>query len=200
LDLRLKKLYLSLCELWKKASTDASRFAPFSFSRTKIPNATLVHNWAYASLIFATMLDEFPQMKIAIESASTNSSLSRGIALAFTTYQTSNQNQSLNDEDLSKIANEDHDSFYSALGRRLVVFQNTKSDALGNALLAQSLHFGPDLADAAVLSIVAGAEFHFDITLMKHLSSYENKIGSESRMLQLTLLPLVELIKRKCHE
>jgi len=182
-----------IVELWRRAIDRPSVFAPFSLPAATVPNPTIVHNWAFASLIFAGSLDRSGEVNAALSAAMAQPALRDPIVLAQATRSTAKVSDVSIDPE--GIRTESREGFYSALGRRLFILQRmaaTESERkLCGALLYQCLRQGPRALDAAV--ILAAARLSLQVSEMEK-SDYLKRMGSD-RDLRLALIPLLDLIE-----
>lgn len=190
-DLRLSALFILLSNVWIKAKDKPSVFAAFSFTKEKKSDSVAVHNWAFASLIFAESLQKLDEMMALINDAADNPELKDAISLALATRLAAGDDMSLN---IPKIANEDRNSFYSALGRRLAALHRMKNSRLAEALLKQCLRLGPRSVDAAAFASAISLDIKIDNELSTEISDYIHRIGDD-RDSRLTLLPLLNMLK-----
>ena len=152
---RLVQFLPLLKSVWKQSEKMPSAFGSFSIPQSTKPNTIIVHNWAFASLAFASSLDDRPGMLVVLEEAAKVSSLQDGIALARASRLAAGDKEPL---DADNIRSEKREAFYRALGSRLVVLQSVEAGLRGNlvqALLDQCLKLGPRGMDAAVFLLAA---------------------------------------------
>jgi hypothetical protein len=187
----LTQLSPLVANLWIHAKDRPRLLAQFSLPPATVPNPVIVHNWAFASMVFAESLEEDNQIFAALEGALAEPMLQNSIALARATRSTGESSIAVDPEEIRK---ESRDIFYSALGRRLVVLQRLDGErgrATCDALLEQCFRHGPRDLDAAVFLSAA----RFDICasiLQTDLSDYVKRMGN-NRDLRLALLPLLEM-------
>lgn len=182
-----------IVELWRRAIDRPAVFSPFSLPAATVPNPTIVHNWAFASLMFAGSLDRSGEVNAALSAAMAQPALRDPIVLAHATRSTAKDgNVSIDPEG---IRMESREGFYSALGRRLFVLQrmagNEFERQLCGALLYQCLRQGPRALDAAV--ILAAGRLSLQVSGVEK-SDYVKRMGSD-RGLRLALIPLLDLIE-----
>jgi len=155
----LSPLIPLVANLWIQAKDRPLLFAPFSLPPATVPNPVIVHNWAYASLIFAESLEQGDNILGALTTAMTQPMLKNSIALARATRSVADKSIKIDPEEIQK---EDRDTFYSVLGRRLVVLQRLDDEhgrEVCRALIDQCFRLGPRELDAAVFLSAA----RFDI-------------------------------------
>jgi hypothetical protein len=181
-----------IVELWRQAVDRPAGFAPFSLPAATIPNPTIVHNWAFASLMFAASLGRSEEVNAALSAAMAQPALRYPIVLAQATRSTAKDNNISIDPE--GIRMESREGFYSALGRRLFVLQRMAGDEferqLCGALLHQCVRQGPRVLDAAV--ILAAGRLNLQVSEIEK-SDYVKRMGSD-RGLRLALIPLLDLI------
>jgi hypothetical protein len=168
-----------------------SLFAPFSLPPTTVPDPVIVHNWAFASIVFAESVQRGSQILAALADAMNQPMLQRSIALARATRSVAEKSIEIDPEE---IRNENRDTFYSALGRRLVVLQRLDGERgrdLCSALLDQCLRQGPRYLDAAVLLSATRLGMSASIVQTDY-SDYVKRMGN-NRDLRLALIPLLEM-------
>ena len=99
--------------------------------------------------------------------------------------------------DPGAIRSENRDTFYSALGRRLVFLQkldDQRGREICSALLDQCIRFGPRSIDAAVLFAAAGFDIAGGIS-DSDWSNYLKRLQERDRELRLSLTPIVEMLR-----
>jgi hypothetical protein len=188
----LTPLISLVANLWIQAKGRPSLFAPFSLPPATVPNPVIVHNWAFASIVFAESMRQGDQILAALSDAMTQPMLQSSIALARATRSVAETSV---EADPGEIRKENRDTFYSALGRRLVVLQRLDDEhgrEVCRALLDQCFRQGPRDLDAAVLLSAARLGMGASIAQTDH-SDYVKRMGN-SRDLRLALIPLLEMI------
>jgi hypothetical protein len=180
-----------VANLWIQAKVRPLLFAPFSLPPATVPNPVIIHNWAFASIVFAESLQQGEQILAALTDATSNPVLQNSIALARATRSVANENLKV---DSGEIHKENRETFYSALGRRLVVLQRLDDERgreMCSALLDQCFRQGPRDLDAAVFLSAARLGIGGSILQADH-SDYVKRMGN-NRDLRLALLPLLEM-------
>lgn len=183
------KLVISL---WSQAKDQPLLFAPFSLPPATIPSSIIVHNWAYASILFAESLQQGSQLLTALDAARTQSVLADPIALARATRSVAGSEPTVNP---AEIRTENRDTFYSILGRRLVVLQsvdNEQGRQICKALLDQCFRQGPRDLDAAVLLSASRLNLSTYVTQTDR-SDYVKRVEN-ARDLRMTLVPILEML------
>lgn len=183
---------------WKRSESDPALFVSFAIPPSTKPDQTIVHNWALASIIFAEAQGERRDMLDTLGNVAQRGILKDGIELAKATLQASQLGSKLEKPDLEMLGLEARDTFYRALGARLVymqggISQSEKRDLL-QTLLDQCLKLGPRGIDAAVFVLA-----YDDGTLIMSAEDYEDyeKRLEQNRDLRVTLIPtLINLNNR----
>ena len=132
-------------------------------------------------------------MKEALSAAMAQPMLADPIALARATRSAAGGV----DVDTAAIRLENRDTFYSALGQRLVVLQKVEGDRareICNALLNRCLCLGPRAIDAAVFLSAArlGIAEYVPHTIR---SDYAKRLQEQNRELRLSLTPILEMLE-----
>jgi len=182
-----------VANLWIRAKERPDLFANFSLPPATVPNPVIVHNWAFASMVFAESLGEDDQILAALTNAMTQPMLQNSIALARATRSVADKSIEIDPEEIRK---ENRETFYSALGRRLVVLQRLDEERgreVCSALLDQCFCLGPQDLDAAVILSAARLNFAASLVQEEHHSDYVKRMG-KNRVLRLALIPLLEMI------
>lgn len=189
----LQPLVPLVINLWAVAKNQPLVFAPFSFPPAVKPDSVIIHNWAFASAQFAKELGQVKEIQEVLTAATANPELSSGIYLARATRSAAGEDDNI---DPGSIRAENRDTFYSALGRRLVLLQRLDAK-LGievcKALLDQCLNLGPREIDAAVYLSAIRLNMSGYVTHAS-LSDYMKRLEN-SRDLRLTLAPILHIIK-----
>lgn len=177
--------------LWAWAKDRPLLFASFSLPPATVPNPVIVHNWAFASIVFGESLQQGNQILVALTNATDQPMLRNSITLARATRSVAEKSIEIDPEEIRK---ENRDTFYSALGRRLVVLQRL-DDVHGreacSALLEQCFRHGPRDLDAAVFLSAVRLDVGASIHQTDH-SDYVKRMGN-NRDLRLALIPLLEM-------
>lgn len=186
---RLESILSLIVEIWKVAAGRPMLFASFSIPPATKPNPAIIHNWAYASIYFGQSLDQRPVILAALDAAAVQPALRDPIALARATRLAAGDPE---DFDSSSIRSENRDTFYAALGQRLVllrrVMEQPRKDIV-QALLDQCLRQGPNGLDAAVFLLVAELKLG-SVTVNSEYSNYAKRLEN-SRELRLALTPML---------
>lgn len=190
-DEKLTEIADRLAETWEFAATKHMIFAPFSFPPRTKPHPVVIHNIAFASIRFAHAVGRDERMRRALDKACENELLGSQIRVARATHLSGSKHAA---EDPGDIGNEDRNTFYEALGRRLTQLQRMAPDAAKSfaaKLVDKCLQLGPHAADAAVLIAAANLGMH-DHVRAAGLRAYNARTrqNSETRML---LGPLLDL-------
>lgn len=149
----LEPLMPLICSIWNKAKSQPLIFSTFSIPAAEKPDSIVVHNWAFASMLFAASIGQETVLKPFIAEAATKPALANGIALARVTRSVA---QNLDDIDFDGIRLENRDVFYAALGRRLSILQKYDIENARDyckALIDQCFRLGPRDIDAAVFLV-----------------------------------------------
>ena len=189
----LQPLIPLIIDLWVEAIKQPLIFAPFSIPPATKPDSIIIHNWAFASFQFAESLGRENELQAAISIAAANPELSKGIALARATRSASGKDDDL---DTDSIRSENRDTFFAALGRRLVLLQKLDTEPgreLCKALIDQCLNLGPREIDSAVFLSAIRLNISEYITQVK-LSDYRKRLGN-NRDLRLALAPILHIFE-----
>ena len=135
--------------VWNAAETRPTLLAQWSLPPATKANSVLVHNWTYATLRLAMLVDEEDSILRRLR-AIEHPDLRSAIELALATGAIS-ENSRQGDGD---IATETDEAFYAGIGRRLVrvLTDEAQGRVLCAALLDQCLRRGPNGLDAGVLA------------------------------------------------
>jgi hypothetical protein len=167
-------------------------FAPFSLPPATRPNPVIVHNWAFASILFAESLQQGDRLLVALAAAATEPVLADPIALARATRSVAGDETKVAP---AEIRTENRDAFYSVLGRRLVALQKADEDngrEICKALLDQSFRQGPRYLDAAVFLSASRLNLAAYVTQTDR-SDYMKRLEND-RDLRLALGPILDMI------
>ena len=146
----LRPLVDQIVEVWSQAAKNPAIFAPFAFPRRTTPSPVIVHNWAFGSIALAKSLGEQDKVFAALDLAAKQPALGGPIALARAVRLGPGELDSL---DPASIRSDNAETFYSALGQRLVSLQYADAslrEEIIDSLLVQCLRLGPNGLDAAV--------------------------------------------------
>jgi len=191
---KLKPFLAQLTELWRSATENPLILAGFSFPPPTAVDSIIVHNWAFTSMLFAELFQKRDEMDAVLsQTAEAQPALASGIALALATQLVAEKSDNF---DGSAIRCEDRETFYSALGRRLVVLERLgaeKGSALCLVLTEQCLKLGPCEIDAAVFL----AAIRLDLTTQISKQSYAHytKRLDNMRDLRLKLMPILRVFE-----
>ena len=197
---QLEALSDGLVRLWERAANEPSLFAPFAFPPRTKPSPVLTHNCAFASMRFAhsaaatgapALAGSEARMREALAKASANPALKNAIALARATGAIGASHW-----DASEEFGEDRDSFYQAVGRRLVQLQGlprNEAKEMRQRLVEKCLELGPRAADAAVLLAAANLELHEYVRASVQAYAARVREDADNRLL---LMPIVDLFLR----
>lgn len=134
-------------------------------------------------------------MREVLNKASENPALRGSISLARATNAMGTRFAQANLDDSS---DEDRDSFYRTVGRRLTQLQrlpNDEAEGICRRLVEKCLRFGPHPADAAVLLAAASLDLH-DHARASGLRVYAARVQADADN-RLLLLPIVDLFWTK---
>lgn len=178
-----------IAAVWAHAAKNPVIFAPFAFPPPTKASPVIIHNWAFASIAFAKSLGEEDKILSALKLAAQEPELKEPIAVARATRLAPGE---LGGFDPTSIRSDNAETFYSALGQRLVSLQYVDADArpsILDALLNQCLRYGPNGLDAAVF-LSAGRP---NIERLRHTPDYLNYLKrlENNRDLRLTLMPFL---------
>lgn len=153
LDELMRSLLHPLLAFWRTAAGKPALFAPLSFPEPSAPNSTLVHNWTFASIGFARMLEAEDALAAAMAEAANQPLLARGMATGRAARLTAGDPEVFRPE---ALAREPAVAFYAALGQRIVRLRNLDTDArveMLEELVRQCFRHGPNGLDAVVFSL-----------------------------------------------
>ena len=175
--------------VWSHAAKDPIIFAQVTFPRPTKPSPIIIHNWAFASIAFAKSLGEHDKIMSAMKLAAEEPVLREPIALARAMRLSSGE---LGSFDPASIRSDSAETFYAALGQRLVSLQYVDANARTNivdALSDQCLRYGPNGLDAAVF-VTAGRA---GIERSRSTPEYTNYVKrvENNRGLRLALMPFL---------
>ena len=159
------------------------------------PNPTIIHNWAFASLRLAASLEREPEIVSALELAATEPEFAGPIALARTTLASISIGEMAGSLNIEGIRAENRDTFYTALGARLVLVQKLPPQEVTDickALLDQCFLYGPRELDAAVFLLADRLNLRDYVAGREH-SDYRKRLES-NRQLRVLLSSVLELI------
>jgi len=179
-------------DFWLQVKYRPLLFAPFSLPPATRPNPVIVHNWAYASILFAESLQQGDRLLVALTAARTQPMLADPIALARATRSVARNETKV---DPAEMRTENRDTFYSVLGRRLVVLQSIDDEQgreICKALLDQCFRQGPRDLDAAVLLAASRLNLGAYVT-QNDRSDYVKRLEN-NRDLRMTLVPILEML------
>jgi hypothetical protein len=187
---QLRSLLNQIIKIWSQTAVeDPGIFAQFAFPPRTTPDPVIVHNWAFGSMALAQSLGEKDRVRAALDTAAKEPSLSGPITLARAVRLGPGEWDDLNP---AAIRSDNAETFYAALGQRLVSLQDIDSaprDAIIDALLAQSLRLGPNGLDAAVL-LIAGYQRLKDLRDTPGYQNYVKRVEN-NRSLRLALMPFL---------
>jgi len=181
-------------ELWNVGKDRPLLFSMFALPTPTVPDPVIIHNWAFASIVFAESLGEKDRVQEALSRAMAQPALADSIALARATRSTSGNEDVF---DAGAIRSEHRETFYSALGRRLVVLHtldDERAREICKALLYQCIRLGPRSIDAAVLL----AAYRLNIGEYVDINDYSNyvtRLQENDRELRLSLSPIIETLR-----
>ncbi len=178
--------------LWLQAKDRPLLFAPFSLPPPTRPNSIIVHNWAYASILFAESLQQGERLFAALAAARTQPALADPVALARATRSVAGNETKV---DPAEMRTENRDTFYSVVGRRLVLLQNVDEERgreICEALLDQCFRQGPRDLDAAVFLSASRLNLGAYVTQTDR-SDYMKRLEN-NRDLRLTLVPILQML------
>jgi hypothetical protein len=190
----LDVLFRNVVALWATARDRPVILAPFSLPEPTAPHRVVVHNWAFASIGLARMMDRIAEMDEALNAAAANPQLKDPIALARASRLTAGDPESF---DLMAITLENRDTFYGALGQRLLLLRERPEEErrpIVRTLMERCLHLGPRGIDGALFGVAI--DLSIDVSLEQtHASNYAKRLENE-RDLRLSLMPLFNAITR----
>ena len=180
-------------DLWAVGKDRPVIFSTFSLPPATRPDPVIVHNWAFASILFAESLEQEDRIQKVLTEAMAQPMLADPIALARATRSAAGNV----DVDTTAIRSENRDTFYSALGRRLVVLQkieDARAREICKALLDQCFRLGPRAMDAAVFLSAVRLDIAGHVPGSIH-SDYAKRLQEQNRGLRLSLTPILEMLK-----
>jgi hypothetical protein len=186
---RLNSLLDLIFKVWDIAKNNPLIFAQFSIPPPTKPDPVIVHNWAFGSIALAKSLGQFERIQSALDLAAEVPPFKDPIAAARAVRLASGERGTLNP---AVIRSESAGAFYAALGQRLIFLRDLtpyEREGILEALLDQSLRFGPNGLDAAVF--LAAGEHKIvgrqdSLACIEYLKRLEN-----NRHLRLSLMPFL---------
>ena len=186
----LARLLEAVESLWIEAAERPLIFSGFAIPPSTKPNSTVVHNWAFASLEFASALGQSEQMSAAMSIARGNDQLANAVASGVAAGIGANDPALL---EVAAVSTEPADAFYAVLGQRLLASEDApaRSEIL-HAMTARCLLVGPRGEDAGVFLAARQEGLLFDWESTP-VVSYRAKLLRD-RKLRLSLSPLLNSI------
>ena len=114
-----------IAALWSHGTENPVIFAPFSFPPPTKPNPVIIHNWAFASIAFARVAWRGGQDTVGAETRRRGTGVKNSIAVARAIRLAPGE---LEGFDPASIRSDNAETFYSALGQRLVSLQHVDAD------------------------------------------------------------------------
>lgn len=188
----LSRILELVINLWLQAKERPLLFAPFSLPPPTQPNSTIVHNWAYSSIVFAESLQQGERLLAALAGATSEAVLANPIAVARTIRSLAGRETHI---DAAEMRKENRDTFYAALGWRLVVLQRVDVERrreICEALLDQCFRHGPRDLDAAVFLSALRLDLGAYVAQSDH-SDYMKRVENY-RDFRLALLPILQML------
>lgn len=174
-------------QIWIRSKDHPMMFAQFALPPQTKPNAVSIHNWAYASIGFAKLFGGEHELLRALDLAAEQPQLSDAIAMARASRLAVKDFSEL---DPDTIREENRETFYAALGQRLVSIRDLKSPKpIVGALLDQCLRYGPNGLDAAVFLLASDLGFR-GLKANPQYTNYERRLEN-SRELRLGIGPIL---------
>ena len=190
----LHPLLDQIIAVWRQAIKNPGIFASFSFPPRATPNPVIVHNWAFGSMALAKSLGVKDSILAVLDAAAKEPALSGPITLARAVRLGPGELESLNP---AAIRSDNAETFYAALGQRLVSLQYVDSasrDAVVDSLLTQCLRLGPNGLDAAVFLTAGGSKLEYLRNALEY-SNYVKRVEND-RDLRLALMPFLAIRAR----
>ena len=178
-----------IVRVWSHARKNPIIFAPSAFPPSTKPSPVIIHNWAFGSIAFARSLCEQDKILSALKLAADEPALKEPIALARAIRLAPGELESF---DPTSIRSDNAETFYSALGRRLVSLQHVDADSrtsIVDALLNQCLRYGPNGLVAAVF-LTAGRPSIERLADTPEFLNYAKRVEN-NRDLRLALMPFL---------
>ena len=177
--------------LWHRAVRKPMVFASFSLPPPTKPSSTVIHNWAYASVDFGLAIDKSSQILEVLAAAEMQPELRDAVGSGRSARLGAAEIETVTKE---KIRNESRDTFYAALGNRLLqlrtLSEDSKADILG-ALVDKCFEVGPNGLDSGILLLAEGID-PTKITDNPEFDNYRTRlIQSQNRNLRLSLFPML---------
>jgi hypothetical protein len=191
----LTAIFDLVVELWRLAEDRPMLFAQFAFPPATRPNPTIIHNWAFASVQLAASLERDPEIVSALELAAKEPAFAAPIALARTTLASISIGEMAGSLNIDGIRSENRDTFYTALGPRLVLVQKLpprEATDICKALLDQCFLYGPRELDAAVFLIADRLNLRDYVAGREH-SNYRKRLEG-NRQLRISLSAVLAMI------
>ena len=192
LKTKLDRLFDTVCRVWKVAANQPAIFAPFSIPKLNTPDSTIVHNWTFASIALAKMLERNDELSDAMTLAAQAPALKNSMALARVSRLTAGDSEPF---DPAAISLENRETFYGALGQRLLLLRDLSQDrqeAVLRILLNHCFRLGPNGLDGALFS----KALDLSIAVARATSPCADYIKrlENDRGLRLSLTPLLTAI------
>ena len=183
---RLAALEAPIAAIWTRAMQEPEIFNGFQLPPPTQPNRTIVHNWAFACLDLAKVINRESAMAELLARAESVDALKLGITSARAVRIEVDEEAF----DFDAVADAPRDSFYAALGGRLVLAstlpREERAEAV-SALVKRCLLTGPMGLDAGVL--VAAIECRVHIPRSPRTDGYRARMRANAE-LRHALMPL----------
>lgn len=189
---RLWPLFESLLKVWQKASSDPLIFSGFAIPKRLAPNGTLVHNWTYASVGFARSMNAEGTMSAGLDEAQLHPLLAGPMRLARVLRRNAYDDVVM---DLEGIDAEDRETFYGALGQRLLLLSGVQGDSqrdIATRLIQQCFRVGPHGLDLGAFSMGLQLNLHID-GASSIAVGYRKRLENDKR-LRLSLFSMLNAI------
>ncbi|MEH6757203.1 MAG: hypothetical protein V7676_06790 [Parasphingorhabdus sp.] len=183
---RMAALEAPIVALWTRAMQDPAIFNGFQLPRPTQPNRTIVHNWAFACLDLAKVINRDRAIAQVLARAETVDALKNGITSARAVRIEADEEGF----DFYAVADAPRDSFYAALGGRLVLASTFAAEQRAEAVCAlvkRCLMTGPTGLDAG--AFVAAIECSVHIPCSAQTDGYRARMRANTE-LRHALMPL----------
>jgi hypothetical protein len=177
--------------LWHRAAKKPMVFASFSLPPPTRPSSTVIHNWAYASVGFGLAIGKGSQILEVLAAAEMQPELRDAVGSGRSARLGAAEIETVTKE---RISNESRDTFYAALGNRLLQLRTlsggSKAEILG-ALVDKCFEVGPNGLDSGIFLLAEGID-STKITENPEFDNYRTRLNqSQNRDLRLSLFPML---------
>lgn len=191
-DEKLVDLADRLADKWEFSPAKQLVFAPFAIPAPTKPDPVIIHNCAFASIRFAYSVGREERMHQALDKACENEVLRSAIIIARATHLSGTKYGLNRQQEIA--SDEDRDTFYAAIGRRLIYLQRLPPEAarpFATKLIEKCMQLGPHSGDAAILLAAANLGLHEQVRA-NGLRAYDKRVRRDSET-RPVILPILSL-------